>query len=37
MCLYGSAETELSLGDVESARPVCEACTATGIFRPDEA
>ena len=37
MCLYAGREIPLALGDVESARPVCEACTATGIFRPDEA
>jgi hypothetical protein len=36
MCLYGS-DGPLPLGDIESARPTCEACTATGIFRPDEA
>lgn len=36
MCLYG-ADEPLPLGDVEEARPVCESCTATGIFRPDEA
>jgi hypothetical protein len=36
MCLYGAGEPA-SLGDVDSARPICEACTATGIFRPDEA
>jgi hypothetical protein len=37
MCLYGGDAAVISLGDVESARPVCEACQATGIFRPDEA
>lgn len=37
MCLYGGAESAVALGEVEAARPVCEACTATGIFRPDEA
>ena len=37
MCLYGDSETPLALGDIEDARPVCEACTASGIFRPDEA
>jgi hypothetical protein len=36
-CLYGGAGEAVSLGDVDSARPICEACTATGIFRPDEA
>ncbi len=37
MCLYWDADTPLALGEVADARPVCEACTATGIFRPDEA
>jgi hypothetical protein len=37
MCLYEGAGEPASLGDVDSARPICEACTATGIFRPDEA
>lgn len=35
MCLYGANEP-LALGDIEEARPVCEACTASHIFRPDE-
>lgn len=38
MCLYfGSTDDPLALGDVDQARPVCAACTASGIFRPDEA
>ena len=37
MCLYGDGDSPLPLGDVASARPICEACTAPGIFRPDEA
>lgn len=38
MCLYYGADVEpLSLGDIGDAGPVCEACTASGIFRPDEA
>jgi hypothetical protein len=37
MCLYGGAETPLALGDIASARPICDACQAAGIFRPDEA
>lgn len=36
MCLYVDREAPLSLGDLASARATCEACTATGIFRPDE-
>ena len=35
MCLYGGDEP-LALGDLSAARPVCESCTASGIFRPDE-
>jgi hypothetical protein len=37
MCLYGSESAPLALGDVASAKPICAACQATGIFRPDEA
>jgi hypothetical protein len=37
MCLYGGDAAGLPLGDVATAMPVCEACRATGIFRPDEA
>jgi hypothetical protein len=37
MCLYGGESAALALGDVASAQPICEACRATGIFRPDEA
>ena len=36
MCLYDDADAPLALGDIASAAPVCRACTATGIFRPDE-
>jgi hypothetical protein len=36
MCLYWDPDGPLPLGDVPSARPVCEACQASGIFRPDE-
>lgn len=36
MCLYGSGERPLSLGGVDEARPICDVCTASGIFRPDE-
>ncbi len=36
MCLYGDREAPMALGDVEAARPICDACTASGIFRPDE-
>ncbi len=37
MCLYRGLQTPMALGDVEAARPICGECTATGIFRPDEA
>ena len=38
MCLYyADGEEPLALGDVESARPICDSCSAAGIFRPDEA
>ena len=37
MCLYGAADEPLALGDISQARTVCDACTAAGIFRPDEA
>ena len=35
MCLYG-ADEPLALGDIVEARAVCETCSASGIFRPDE-
>lgn len=35
-CLYPDRTVSLPLGDLESARPICEACTAGHIFRPDE-
>lgn len=37
VCLVGEGDSAIPLGDIESARPICEACTAPGIFRPDEA
>ena len=36
MCLYADRDAPMALGDVEAARPICGACTASGIFRPDE-
>ena len=36
MCLYGTIDEPLALGEIADARPICEACTASGIFRPDE-
>lgn len=35
-CLYPSRRRPLPLGDLESATPICNACTAAHIFRPDE-
>jgi hypothetical protein len=35
-CLYPSRESSIPLGDLDSARAICDACSATGIFRPDE-
>lgn len=35
-CLFPDRRAPLPLGDLESARPICEACRADHIFRPDE-
>jgi hypothetical protein len=35
-CLYPDRETGSPLGDLHSARAICDGCAATGIFRPDE-
>ncbi|HEX7949216.1 MAG TPA: hypothetical protein VF494_02620 [Candidatus Limnocylindrales bacterium] len=35
-CLYPDRKAALPLGDLESATPICNACTALHIFRPDE-
>ena len=35
-CLYPSRQVSVPLGDLETARPVCNACQAAGVFRPDE-
>jgi hypothetical protein len=35
-CLYRDREAPMPLGDIASARAICDACAATGIFRPDE-
>jgi hypothetical protein len=35
-CLYPDLKQELPLGDLDSARAICNACVATGVFRPDE-
>jgi hypothetical protein len=36
-CLYPDREADRSLGDLTTALPVCAACTAADVFRPDEA
>jgi len=35
-CLYPDRKLPIPLGDLEAAIPVCNACTASHIFRPDE-
>jgi hypothetical protein len=35
-CLYPDRKLPMPLGDLESAMPICNACTAAHIFRPDE-
>ena len=35
-CLYPDRKLPIPLGDLDSAMPVCNACTAAHIFRPDE-
>ena len=35
-CLYPDRALPMPLGDLECATPICNACTATGIFRADE-
>jgi hypothetical protein len=35
-CLFPDRALPMPLGDLESATPICNACTATGIFRADE-
>ncbi len=35
VCLYDATEPA-ALGDIQTARSICDACTALGIFRPDE-
>jgi hypothetical protein len=34
-CTFPDRRRAVPLGDIESARPVCESCTYQGIFRPD--
>jgi hypothetical protein len=35
-CLYPDRALPLPLGDLEAATPICNACTASHIFRADE-
>jgi len=35
-CLYPDRRRPIPLGDLETATPICNACTAAHIFRPDE-
>jgi len=35
-CLYPERQVPLPLGDLDAATPICNACTAAHIFRPDE-
>jgi hypothetical protein len=34
-CTFPDRRRAVALGDIESARPICESCTYQGIFRPD--
>ena len=34
-CTFPDRRKSVALGDIESARPICESCTYQGIFRPD--
>ncbi len=35
-CLYPDRRRPIPLGDLGSAMPICNSCTAAHIFRPDE-
>ena len=35
-CLYPERTLPLPIGDLETATPICNACTALHIFRADE-
>jgi hypothetical protein len=35
-CLFPERRVPIPLGDLDSATPVCNSCTAPHIFRPDE-
>ena len=34
-CTFPDRRKAVPLGDIESARPICESCTYQDIFRPD--
>jgi hypothetical protein len=34
-CTFPDRRRAVPLGDIESARPICDSCTYQGIFRPD--
>jgi len=34
-CTFPDRRKAIPLGDVAAARPICQACTYQGIFRPD--
>lgn len=35
-CLFPERQGPLPLGDLDTATPICNSCTAAHIFRPDE-
>lgn len=35
-CLFPDRKRPIPLGDLDSATPICNGCTAPHIFRPDE-
>ena len=35
-CLYPDRRLPIPLGNLDTATPICNACTAAHIFRPDE-
>lgn len=35
-CLFPDRKIPIPLGDLEAATPICNACSAPHIFRPDE-
>ncbi len=35
VCTFPDRRAPATLGDLDSARSICEACTFNGLFRPD--